>query len=43
MAFEQGDNLTSTVGEKIINEIEQLEVESYPHPGLRTATNLSGD
>jgi hypothetical protein len=29
-AFEQGDGLTPTSSEKIINEIEQLEVKQEP-------------
>jgi hypothetical protein len=40
-AFEQGDGLTSTLSEKIINKIKQLEVNSYPDLGLKTTTDLS--
>jgi hypothetical protein len=39
--FEQDDGLTSTFGEKIINKIKQLEVDSYPDPGLKNGTDLS--
>jgi hypothetical protein len=37
----QGNGLTSTLGEKIINKIGQLEVNSYPETGLKTAKPLS--
>jgi hypothetical protein len=40
-AFEQGDSLTSTLGKKIINEIEQLELDSSPDPRLKTAPDSS--
>jgi hypothetical protein len=37
----QGNGLTFTLGKEIINKIEQLEVNSYADPGLKTAKPLS--